>query len=821
MGAEGTHRQEHGTGQGTTEGPLNWIPVADMVISVARAASTQPVQVPSGNGTPTPVSKSWYVDDSALMQAGRKALEALSRMVNATGLMYYFLGLERRAKKCLWVRLCWVNGALQRKAARPDEQLLCKEWITVWGSDSVAIVERKPTVVKEYDYDEEFRHLGYSASVIGSSAAAETELAKIARRATTVFMCKPGLGDCGANIVASVIVPKVVYPLAFAKARKKAVETIESGYGSMLRRSMGVAQGFPWEVLSGSPEFDGLGALRLTTEVTKARLRQFQSLISSTYESETSLAMGMLRMAQRWGGLSHPVNMMDAKHLRLLQPVDSTAPQAVHLISELRELGYKLAVGWVSRPRAESDVSIVDCYLAAAGDTGRDDADVAALQRWRRRHGIMWVSELLRADGRTLRHRFGHDLKRRVGNCEDEALRLCSIAFGSGLTSPSMRPRVGRALRAAWDDVRAGEYIWHSGVLCEVQQLGSSTVSLITYGCVEGTAANRDTQHCFEADGEGEISYDAQLVLVDNVREAGGGKVLVAGDELLVVRAAEDATASGGETEESLQPDHPCKTDIPSSGIVDRSCVTSAHETLPWGSHYRNLVTASGHAWVAFALEHDPQVRDAAILAQAVAGLQTHDDGDDTDGNIPVLDAYSDGSVLAKGVEGSAAALVRVFGTDVSATVRLASVDVALSSGRSEWAGLVMVLYILREVRASVVLRLGNLQVANIFNDGEWRFHACTFVMLRKLMTLNVSAKWRHQLEALSSPNYKSVGDEPPSPLQRAAARKPMMALLRVAIEAHHEASSQLARASEVTWKWSVFLLLLVFRESLADPVHA
>ena len=95
--------------------------------------------------------------------------------------------------------------------------------------------------------------------------------------------------------------------------------------------------------------------------------------------------------------------------------------------------------------------------------------------------------------------------------------------------------------------------------------------------------ANRDTQHCFEADGEGETSYDAQLVLVGNVREAGGGKVLVAGDELLMVRAAEDATASGGETAESLRPDHPSKTNIPSSGIIDRSCVTSAHETLPWG----------------------------------------------------------------------------------------------------------------------------------------------------------------------------------------------------------------------------------------------
>jgi len=85
--------------------------------------------------------------------------------------------------------------------------------------------------------------------------------------------------------------------------------------------------------------------------------------------------------------------MMDTKHLRLLQPVDSTAPQAVHLIAELRELGYKLAVGWVSRPNAELDMSIVDCYLAAAGDTGRGGADVAALQLWRRRHVRRHVGE--------------------------------------------------------------------------------------------------------------------------------------------------------------------------------------------------------------------------------------------------------------------------------------------------------------------------------------------------------------------------------------------------------------------------------------------
>ena len=141
-----------------------------------------------------------------------------------------------------------------------------------------------------------------------------------------------------------------------------------------------------------------------------------------------------------------------------------------------------------------------------------------------------------------------------------------------------------------------------------MHELGSTTVVIFTYDITDGNVANanRDTQHCFVADGEGEISYDAQLIMVGNVREADDGKVCVAGDELLVVRAAQSATASGGEASVTLQANHPFKADIPSTGITDQSFVTSAHGTLPWGSHYRNLVTAPGHAWVAFALEHDP-----------------------------------------------------------------------------------------------------------------------------------------------------------------------------------------------------------------------
>ena len=215
---------------------------------------------------------------------------------------------------------------------------------------------------------------------------------------------------------------------------------------------------------------------------------------------------------------------------------------------------------------------------------------------------------------------------------------------------------------------------------------------LTAHGRSDGTVANHDTQHCFAADGESEVSYDAQLITVDNVREAGDGKVYVAGDELLMVRAAESATVSGGEVAETVQTNHPCKNDTPNAGIADHSCVTSAHEMLPWGSHYHNLVTAPGHAWTAYALEHGAQVREAATRAQAAAAAQDYDDSGDIDDNILVLGAYSGGSALAKGVGGSAAAVVRVFGTDVSATVRLASVGVALSSGRPEWTGLVMLL---------------------------------------------------------------------------------------------------------------------------------
>ena len=123
-------------------------------------------------------------------------------------------------------------------------------------------------------------------------------------------------------------------------------------------------------------------------------------------------------------------------------------------------------------------MAILDTYISAAGDAKRTADQVASLQRWRRRENVMWASELLRADGRTLRARFGKHLRQKVGSLEDDSMRLSSIVFGTGLKEPAMAPRVGFMTRAAWDRVREGEYIWHDDTACEVVSiLGDETTS--------------------------------------------------------------------------------------------------------------------------------------------------------------------------------------------------------------------------------------------------------------------------------------------------------------------------------------------------------
>ena len=283
----GIHRQEHGTGQGTTDGPQTWIAVADMVISVAQAASTAPVTLPVDADKAVCLDRTLFVDDSGLFQCGVRALPAVQAVVSATGLMNSFLGMERRAKKCLWSRLKWRNGTLMR-STDSDDAIVCKTWLAHWENGGVAIRDGNPAQVKQLDHDEEFRHLGYTASLRGTSIKAMDALRTIARRMTFVFQSRPSLRDCGASIVQSVLLLKLVCMLAYAKATAAQLLEIEQSYSLVLRHSLSCDASFPWDVLTGAEEQDGLGAVRLATEVTKARLRHCQAIATSPTAGETS-----------------------------------------------------------------------------------------------------------------------------------------------------------------------------------------------------------------------------------------------------------------------------------------------------------------------------------------------------------------------------------------------------------------------------------------------------------------------------------------------------------------------------------------------------
>ena len=106
----------------------------------------------------------------------------------------------------------------------------------------------------------------------------------------------------------------------------------------VLHNSLSVAKGFPWDVLGGAPEYEGLGYSRLSTEVAKGRLRLFQNMAVSRFATENDLGRAMTHLAQRWAGSSTPVNMMHVDDLRLLLPLDGSAPQSAHMFYELRTL---------------------------------------------------------------------------------------------------------------------------------------------------------------------------------------------------------------------------------------------------------------------------------------------------------------------------------------------------------------------------------------------------------------------------------------------------------------------------------------------------
>ena len=206
-------------------------------------------------------------------------------------------------------------------------------------------------------------------------------------------------------------------------------------------------------------------------------------------------------------------------------------------------------------------------------------------------------------------------------------MRLSSIAFGTGLKEPAMAPRVGFMTRAAWGRVREGAFIWHDDTVCEVMSISRDEVQLRSYVNVATGISTRDKRLGFCAGEEGSISVDAQLFLVDDVVVREDGRLLITADEIRVVRAAasrftDESESSGSESERDT-----FNMDTQHVAVTDYSCITQAHETLPWESHYGNLTSRSAHAWVAADVATNLQVKAAmekATELQSEEGFEPH-----------------------------------------------------------------------------------------------------------------------------------------------------------------------------------------------------
>ena len=122
---------------------------------------------------------------------------------------------------------------------------MARAWLACWHERGVHIIGQKATVFKEYDYDEEFKHLGYLASLLGGSTTATAGMLKTVRRPANVFQRKPSLRHCGASIMNSVLRPKLACALIFSKTPVSVVGALEVFLGVVLRNSLSVAKGFP------------------------------------------------------------------------------------------------------------------------------------------------------------------------------------------------------------------------------------------------------------------------------------------------------------------------------------------------------------------------------------------------------------------------------------------------------------------------------------------------------------------------------------------------------------------------------------------------
>ena len=336
------------------------------------------------------------------------------------------------------------------------------------------------------------------------------------------------------------------------------------------------------------------------------------------------MVLALVRSAQRWAGSRQPVNVLSQDQVSLFEPLDSTAPAGAHLLGELRRAGYLLGVDWSHKQPAVDDVTILE---AAAVKRGRQ---LSELQKWRRGHGVLWVSELLRVDGRTPRRQYLAQLRAASG--ADEA-RLRRMLFGPGRTEAGPARRVGLPALEAWTMVRTGDWLWVDSVLNQVLSVAG--------GRVRARASARcDTEQTKRADfqpGEAvDIAKHEAPLIVDAAGTTKEGLYSMDADEhsmLLDVACGRNGLGdepvpksrrtdkNGGGSVSGADGDGDAHGEY--EGCRDADSLTPLHQVLPYGSQFRDTTSSAGHAWVNADIRDDEQAKHAVAQVRG-SGTPAH-----------------------------------------------------------------------------------------------------------------------------------------------------------------------------------------------------
>ena len=182
------------------------------------------------------------------------------------------------------------------------------------------------------------------------------------------------------------------------------------------------------------------------------------------------------------------------------------------MMQELRrQLGHLLCVGWEHAPYADDDVTILEAAIPdRACLTG---PDLAMLQRWRREHDLVWMSELLRCNGLAP---LACTTIAKAG--ASGALR---ILFDRAIAGPTrvLGPRMGSPALVAWNGVRVGHWLFamgRVGQVTEVEEAGVDVLAASLFEDGERVVRKRKARGLLATTDLARLRYTAPPMRLDN-----------------------------------------------------------------------------------------------------------------------------------------------------------------------------------------------------------------------------------------------------------------------------------------------------------------